>query len=86
MARTRGALSCDATRDVNPDAADAPDAPPAAGEDNKSNPPNQEEDDEACALDNINALIRRDMIAMYAHVLGFKEGTATALYNNRLSP
>ena len=36
-----------------------------------------------CALDNINVLIRRDMIAMYVRVLGFKEGDATALYDDQ---
>jgi hypothetical protein len=70
-------------RDANPEAADAPVEPPAAGKDNESNPPNREEEDEARALDNINALIRRDMIAMYARILGFKEGAATALYDDQ---
>ena len=79
MARTRQTTS----RDANTDAADALGAPPAAGNDDDVNLPNGEEDDEACALDNINALIRRDMIAMYVRVLGFKEGAATALYSNQ---
>ena len=69
--------------DDNPKVANAPVQPPAAGEDNESNPPNREEGDEACALDNIDALICRDMIAMYVHVLGFKEGAATALYDDQ---
>ena len=79
MARTRRTLAHDANPDANPDASDAPDAPPAAGKDDKSNPPDREEEDEACALNNIEALIYRDMIAMYVHILGFKEGAATAL-------
>ena len=71
------------SRDADPDAADAPDAPPAAGKDDDVNLPDGEEDDEVCALDNIDALICRDMIAMNEHVLGFKEGSATTLYNDQ---
>ena len=82
MVRTRQTLS----RDANANAAGAPDAPPAAdrdGEDNDANLPDGEEEDEARAIDNINTRIRTDMIAMYARVLGFKEGAATALDDNQ---
>ena len=68
---------------ANPNAANVPVEPPAAGKDDKSDPPDREEDDEAHALDNIGAFIRRDMIVMYARVLGFKEGDVTALYNDQ---
>ena len=60
--------------DANANAASAPNAPPAVGEDNDDILPNGEEEDEARAFDNINALIRMDMIAIYVCVLGFKEG------------
>jgi hypothetical protein len=63
MTRTRKTLSCDA----DADAADAPDAPPAAGKgsiDDDYNLPNGEEEDE------IDALIRTGMIVMYIRVLG----------------
>ena len=83
MARTQQLMTRDAARDVDPNAVDAPDAPPAADEDNNVNLPNGEEDDEARALDIINVSIRTDMIAMYICVLGFKEGTAIALYNDQ---
>ena len=66
-------------QDANHNAADVPDEPPAAGKDNNSNPSNGVEDDEARALNNIDALIRRDMIAMYVRVLRFKVGAVTAL-------
>jgi hypothetical protein len=82
MARTRQTLS----RDADANAANAPDAPPAAGEgsgDNDYNLPNGEEEDEVRALSNIDTLIRIGMIAMYIHVLGFKQGAATALYDNQ---
>ena len=46
MARTRRTLACDTNPDANPDAANAPDAPPAAGKDIESNLPDREEDDE----------------------------------------
>jgi hypothetical protein len=70
-------------RDANANAASAPDTPPVAGEDDDDNLPNGEEEDEARALVNIDALIRTGMIAMYIRVLGFKEGAATTLYNNQ---
>ncbi len=79
MARTRQI----GARDANANAANVPDAPPAAGEDGDGNLPDAEEEDEAPALDNINTLIRTDMIAMYVQVLGFKQGAATALYDNQ---
>ena len=79
MARTRQTGVCDA----NADATSAPDAPPVASKDNNDIIPNEEEDDEARALNNINALIRTNMIAMYVCVPGFKEGAATALYDNQ---
>ena len=34
-------------------------------------------------LDNLDPIIRRDMIAMYVRVLGFKEGAATTLYDDQ---
>jgi hypothetical protein len=71
------------TRDANANAASAPEAPLVAGKDVIDNLPYGEEEDKACALDNINALIRTDMIAMYVHILGFKKGAAAALYNNQ---
>jgi hypothetical protein len=69
--------------DAAPNTADVPDAPPAAGDDNDSNPPDGEEDDEASALDNIDPRIRTDMTGMYICVLGFKDGAATALYDDQ---
>jgi hypothetical protein len=82
MAWTRQTLS----RDADANAADAPDAPPLAGKsggDDDYNLPNGEEEDEAHALGNINALIRTGMMAMYIRVLGFKQGAATALYKDQ---
>jgi hypothetical protein len=79
-------MAREANLDTNPNAADAPDAhdaPPAAGDDDESNPPDQEGDYAPDNLNNLDAIIRRDMIAMYVHVLGFKEGAAIALYNNQ---
>jgi hypothetical protein len=76
-------MARDVARDVDPNTANAPDAPPAADKDDDVNLPDREEDDEARALDNIDARIRTDMIAMYICVLGFKEGAATALYNDQ---
>jgi hypothetical protein len=54
--------------DANPEVANTPVEPPAAIGDNKSNPPDQEEDDEARAFNNIDALIRGDMIVMYVRL------------------
>ncbi len=64
----------------------APSAPKTKNDDDDaaSNPPNQQEGDFAPdGLDNLDAIIRRDMIAMYVSILGFKEGTATTLYNDQ---
>jgi hypothetical protein len=69
--------------DDNSDAADASDAPSAASNDDKSNPPDQGGDYAPNDLDNLDAIIRRDMIAMYVCVLGFKEGAAIALYDDQ---
>jgi hypothetical protein len=71
--------------DAGANAAGAPDVPPVANEDkdNNANVPDGEEDDEAHALNNIDARIDTDMIAMYIRVLGFKEGAATALYDDQ---
>jgi hypothetical protein len=59
MAMTRQTLS----RDAYANAADMPDAPPAAGGNNDDNLLTAEEEDETCALNNIDALIRKDMIS-----------------------
>jgi hypothetical protein len=64
------------------DSSNAPSAPDNE-DDDKSNPPNQDGDFAPDGLDNLDAIIRRDMIAMYVHVLGFKEGAATALYDDQ---
>ncbi len=62
-------------RDAGANAAGAPDAPPAADEDkdNDANLPDREEDDEACALDNIDARIHTDLIAMYIQIQGGRQ-------------
>jgi hypothetical protein len=52
------------SHDADPNAANAPDAPPAAGKDDKSNLPVGEKDDEARTLDNIDTHIQTDMIRM----------------------
>ena len=89
MARSKKTMAREAAmaRQANPDdssdAADASEAPSAAADDNESNPPDQEGDYAPDNLDNLNAIIRRDMLAMYVRVLGFKEGAAVALYNNQ---
>jgi hypothetical protein len=62
---------------------DAPSAPDNEDNDNESNPPNQDGDFATDGLDNLDAIICRDMIAMYVHVLGFKEGALTALYDDQ---
>ena len=82
MARTRQTLS----RDADANAANAPDAPPAAGEgsgDDDYNLPYGEEEVEAHALSNIDTLIHIGMIAMYIRVIEFKQGAATALYDDQ---
>jgi hypothetical protein len=65
------------------DSSNVPSAPNNDDDDNESNPPNQEGDFAPNGLDNFDAIIRRDMIAMYVRVLRFKEGATTALYNNQ---
>jgi hypothetical protein len=62
---------------------DAPTAPNSEDNDDESNPPNQDGDFAPDSLNNLDAIIRRDMIAMYVRVLGFKESAATALYDNQ---
>ncbi len=72
--------ACDAARQADPDdSSDAPSTPDNEDDDNKSNPSDQDGDFAPNGLDNLDAIIRRDMIAMYVRVLGFKEGTATTL-------
>jgi hypothetical protein len=65
------------------DSSKAPSAPENNDDNAASNPPDQEGDFAPDGLDNLDAIIRRDMIAMYMRVLGFKEGAATTLYNNQ---
>jgi hypothetical protein len=81
MARTRKT----GVHDADADAASAPVAPPAADEDDDDILPDGEEEEEGRdgGLDNIDALIRKDMIAMYVRILGFKEGAATTLYDDQ---
>ena len=67
-----------------PDPDDSSNAPSTSNnedDDDKSNLPNQDGDFAPDGLDNLDAIIRRDMIAMYVRILGFKEGAATTLYN-----
>ncbi len=78
MAR-RAALARQANPSDSSDAADAYDASSAAGDDDESNPPKQGGDYAPNNLDNLDTIIRRDMLAMYVPVLGFKEGAAIAL-------
>jgi hypothetical protein len=54
-------------------------------DDAASNPPDQQEGGDFApdGLNNLDAIIRRDMIAMYVRVLGFKEGAATTLYDDQ---
>jgi hypothetical protein len=73
-----------AARQPDPDnSSKAPSAPENNDDNDASNPPDQEGDFAPNGLDNLNAIIRRDMIAMYVHVLGFKEGAATTLYDDQ---
>jgi hypothetical protein len=69
-------------RSTPDDSSDTPLAPDNEDDDDESNPPNQDGDFAPDGLDNLDAIIRRDMIAMYVRVLGFKEGAATTLYND----
>jgi hypothetical protein len=79
----KAAMARQANPDESSDAADASEAPSAAGNNNESNPLDQEGDFPPDGLDNLNAIIRRDMIAMYVRVLGFKVGAVTALYDDQ---
>jgi hypothetical protein len=65
------------------DSSNALSAPDNDDKDNESNPPDQGGDFTPDGLDNLNAIIRRDMIAMYVRALGFKEGAATTLYDDQ---
>jgi hypothetical protein len=82
MAR-KAAMAREADPDNSSGAADASDAPSAANNDNESNPLDQGGGYAPNDLDNLDAIIRRDMIAMYVRVLGFKESAAIALYNDQ---
>ena len=74
----------DAARQADPDdSSNAPSAPDNEDNDDKSNPPDQDGDMAPDGINNLDAIIRRDMIAMYVRVLGFKEGAATALYDDQ---
>ncbi len=76
MAKTRETMACKAAeaRQANPDnSSDAPTTPDTEDDNNESNPPNQDGDFAPGGLDNLVAIIHRDMIAMYVRVLGFKE-------------
>ena len=80
----RKALDAHRARQADPDnSSDAPSAPDNEDDDDESNPPNQDGDFAPDGLNNLNAIICRDMIAMYVRVLGFKEGAATALYDDQ---
>ena len=88
MARSRRTATREevaAARQPDPDdSSEAPSAPKNNDNDAASNPPDQQEGDFAPnGIDNLDAIIRRDMIAMYVRVLGFKEGAATTLYNDQ---
>ncbi len=81
MARKALDAACQADPD---DSSDAPSAPDNEDDEDKSkDPPDQDGDFAPDGLDNLDAIIRRDMIAMYVRVLGFKEGATTALYNDQ---
>jgi hypothetical protein len=92
MARSRRTATREevkAAQARQPDPDDSSEAPSAPEDDNDDdnaagNPPDQQDGDFAPdGLDNLDAIIRRDMIAMYVHVLGFKEGAATTLHDNQ---
>jgi hypothetical protein len=79
--REEAAAACQPDPD---DSSEAPSAPKNDDDNATSNPPDQQEGDFAPdGLDNLGAIIRRDMIAMYVRVLGFKEGAATTLYKDQ---
>ena len=74
----------DAAHQADPDnSSDAPFAPDNEDDNDKSNLPDQDGDVAPDGIDNLDAIIRRDMTAMYVRVLGFKEGAATALYDDQ---
>ena len=86
MARTQETMAREAAeaRQADPDdSSDPPTAPNTEDDDDVSNPPNQDGDFAPNSLDNLDAIIHRDMITMYVPVLGFKEGAATALYDDQ---
>jgi hypothetical protein len=92
MARSRRTATreeVEAARARQPDPDDSSETPSAPEDDDDddnaaSNPPDQQDGNFAPdGLDNLDAIIRRDMIAMYVRVLGFKEGAATALYDDQ---
>ena len=84
---TREEVEAARARQSDPDdSSETPSAPEDDDDDDNaaSNPPDQQGRDFAPdGLDNLDAIIRRDMIAMYVRVLGFKEGAATALYDDQ---
>ena len=85
--RTATREEVEAARQPDPDdSSEAPSAPEDDDDDNNatSNPPDQQDRDFAPdGLDNLDTIICRDMITMYVRVLGFKEGAATALYDDQ---
>ena len=84
---TREEVEAARARQSDPDdSSETPSAPEDDDDDDSaaSNPPDQQDGNLAPdGLDNLDAIIRRDMIAMYVRVLGFKEGAATALYDDQ---
>ena len=90
MARSRRTATreeVEAARQPDPDDSSEALSAPEDDEDDDdaaNNPPDQQDEDYVpVGLNNLDAIIRRDMIAMYVRVLGFKEGAATALYDNQ---
>ncbi len=71
---TREEVEAARARQPDPDdSSEAPSAPEDDDDDNAaSNPPDQQDDGDFApdGLDNLDAIIRRDMIAMYVRVLG----------------
>ncbi len=80
------AMAHEANPDNNSDTADASDAPSPAGDNNESNPRDQEGDYVPDDLDSLDAIICRYMIAMYVRVLGFKEGARSLSTTTSKSP
>ena len=91
MARSRRTATreeVEAARQADPDdSSEATSAPEDNDDDDNdavNNPPDQQDGDYVPdGLNNLDAIIRSDMIAMYVRVLGFKEGAATALYDDQ---